>query len=214
MCLCRHHENMSLLLQELHKKLPGIFPLSTSDFIEGCVCDTSDYKRMTGKCVSCSELKVFLVNYESKVEGDDMMSEVSWYQWESCDGRTVKVESRGTIEEAVCSVKEQMSKFLIHVCIKRNQSKAFEESKVVASNPEVAVVQLDFSENYTAEYQDEIQSAHWHQQQISMFTVVVWSAGTVQSFVIVSDNLVHDKLQVAYCVLCCPATLLSYTLAQ
>ena len=122
---------MSLLLQELHKKLPGIFPLSTSDFIEGCACDTSDYKRMTGKCVSCSELKVFLVNYESKVEGDDMMSEVSWYQWESCDGRMVKVESRGTIEEAVCSVKEQMSKFLMHVCIKRNQSKAFEESKVV-----------------------------------------------------------------------------------
>ena len=62
------------------------------------------------------------------------------------------------------------------VRVKRNQSKAFEDSKVVANNPEVAVDQLDFSENYTAEYQDEEQSAHWCQGQISLFTVVVWSA--------------------------------------
>ena len=87
----------------------------------------------------------------------------------------VKVERRANIDQAVSSAKEQISKFLIHVFIKRNQSNAFEDSKVVANNPEVAVVQLDFSENYTAEYQDEEQSAHWRQGQISMFTVV-WSA--------------------------------------
>ena len=44
-----------------------------------------------------------------------MMSEL-WYQWESCDGRMVKVESKGSIslniEEAVCSVKDQITKFM------------------------------------------------------------------------------------------------------
>ena len=59
---------------------------------------------------------------------------------------------------------------------KRNQSKAFEDSKVVANNPEVAADQVEFSENYTAEYQYEVQSAHWRQGQIGLFTVVVWSA--------------------------------------
>ena len=44
-----------------------------------------------------------------------MMSEL-WYQLESCDGRMVKVESKGSIskpiEEAVCSVKDQITKFM------------------------------------------------------------------------------------------------------
>ena len=40
------------------------------------------------------------------------MSELR-YQWESCDGRMVKVESLyKPIEEAVCSVKDQITKFM------------------------------------------------------------------------------------------------------
>ena len=31
------------------------------------MCDTSDYQCMSGKCVACSELKLFHVNFESKV---------------------------------------------------------------------------------------------------------------------------------------------------
>ena len=71
--------------------------------------------------------------------------------WESCDGRMVKVESKGTIEEAVCSVKEHnyITTFLMNVFIMMHQSEAFEDRKVVANNTEVAVVRLDLSENYT-----------------------------------------------------------------
>ena len=48
-------------------------------------------------------------------------------------GRMVKVESKGTIiEEAVCTVKEQTTKFFMHVFIKGNEIKAFEDSKIVA----------------------------------------------------------------------------------
>ena len=50
LCLCRYHENMTLLLQGLHKRLPA-FPLSTTDFIEACVCDTAEFECMSGKWV-------------------------------------------------------------------------------------------------------------------------------------------------------------------
>ena len=72
------------------------------------------------------------------------MSELSWYQWESGDGRMVKVESKGTIEEAVCTVKDQITKFLMHVFIKRLQLK-----QSLRRYTEVVVVQSEFSQNYT-----------------------------------------------------------------
>ena len=31
------------------------------------------------------------LKFESKVEDDEMMSELSWYQWDSCNGRMVKL---------------------------------------------------------------------------------------------------------------------------
>ena len=55
-----------------------------------------------------------------------------WYQLESCDGRMVKVESQVSIykpiEEAVCSVKDQITKFM---GIREKPSKI----KVVAAMP-------------------------------------------------------------------------------
>lgn len=40
---------------------------------------------------------------------------------------------------------------------------------------------------------DEIQSAHWKQNQVSLFTAAVWYSGAIHSCVIASDNLVHTK---------------------
>ena len=64
-----------------------------------------------------------------------------------------------------------------------------------------ALVQVDFAENYTCKYQDEVQSAHWHQQQITLFSVAVWtnngSETTCKSHVIVTDELSHEKKSVA-----------------
>ena len=42
-------------------------------------------------------------------------------------------------------------------------------------------------------YQDEIQSTHWQQHQVSMITVALWHSRTLHSKVIASDNLNHFK---------------------
>src|SRR5258705_13324015 len=60
-----------------------------------------------------------------------------------------------------------------------------------------AVVQVDFSEYFTADMQDGEQNAHWNKKQFTIFTAVLWvGTDTPQSYAIISDNLQHDKYAV------------------
>lgn len=52
---------------------------------------------------------------------------------------------------------------------------------------------MDFAENFVCEAQDEVQSAHWNQRQLSLFTTAFYHNGTFQSKVFVSNNLNHTK---------------------
>jgi len=60
------------------------------------------------------------------------------------------------------------------------------------------VLQEDFSENFTIKQQDEIMSAHWVSQGVTLFTAVLNRKDCVESYVVVSDELHHDKFSV-YC---------------
>ena len=55
------------------------------------------------------------------------------------------------------------------------------------------MIQGNFSENYSCMFQDEIQSAHWKQDQVSLFTAALWFNGELHSKVIASDDLDHGK---------------------
>ena len=59
-----------------------------------------------------------------------------------------------------------------------------------------AVLQMDFAENYTCSSQDKVQSAHWNQAQITLYTSVMWSQETIKSHVIIGDYMSHDKTAV------------------
>jgi len=62
-----------------------------------------------------------------------------------------------------------------------------------AFDASIALNQVDFSEKYTWVVQNEIQSAHWRQNQVSLFAAVLWYYGSIHSRVIASDDLVHTK---------------------
>ena len=57
-------------------------------------------------------------------------------------------------------------------------------------------LQMDFAENYACTAQNEAQSAHWKQAQITLYTSVAWFRSDNFSFFIISDNLKHDKYAV------------------
>lgn len=56
-----------------------------------------------------------------------------------------------------------------------------------------ALLQIDFAENFVCESQDEVQSAHWNQRQLSLFTTALYHNEEFRSKVYVSDNLTHTK---------------------
>ena len=211
-CLCSYHENIKLLCKCLHNDIPQ-FPVYSGSFIDNFVCNSESEGCMLGKCDQCPK---WFQQVKDMVD-IDTSSEVEWCQWERVEqvtnskkGNTNKRSKTmknickvGAVEDAIRSLEYQMPFFLQHVYVKRQQSAFFEAKKANMSQHE-ALVQVDFAENYTCRYQDEVQSAHWCQQQVTLFTVAIWindgSKTTCDCRVIVTDELSHDKKPVAVMV--------------
>ena len=56
--------------------------------------------------------------------------------------------------------------------MRRKQAKSYEDDKSEAAmkNSNTAMLQVDFAENYMRTVQDEVQSEHWKQNQITLFS--------------------------------------------
>lgn len=114
----------------------------------------------------------------------------------------MKVKFEGTVEEVIEALSNKMFAFLDHVFVKRQQS-MFLEKKISCLKKNEVVVQVDFSKNYICLSQDEMQSAHWNQNQVTVFPVVMWSKNgasaetVVTSHAIISDDHSHYKNSVA-----------------
>ena len=113
-----------------------------------------------------------------------------------------KICKEGTLDDLLLLFESKIPSFLEHVFVKREQFKYFEE-KLTNLDKDEAVIQVDFAENYTCKYQDEIQSAHWNQEQVTLFTVAIWTknpsapGNLCKTHVIVSDDVAHDKTSVS-----------------
>lgn len=80
--------------------------------------------------------------------------------------------------------------------MKSIQASNFDNSKLEIETDTV-ILQIDFAENFSLVSQDEIQSAHWNNESVTIFTACAWlSNGCKESMAIVSDELSHDKYSV------------------
>ena len=61
------------------------------------------------------------------------------------------------------------------------------------TNGSTAVLQIDFAENYSTFWKDEVQSAHWHKNQITVFTAALWQSVDCTLAVVVSDDRSHSR---------------------
>ena len=126
-----------------------------------------------------------------------------WYQWEkSDDGRTEKVEKQGAMKDLLNSLEDQTKPFLFHYFINKEQAKAYKKCRQdpTETNSNKAMIQTDFSENFTCCYQDEVASAHW-KSSVTLYTVMIWFRDCSKSIVLLSNKNNHDK-----------TTVVSYTL--
>ncbi|XP_063230878.1 uncharacterized protein LOC134535630 [Bacillus rossius redtenbacheri] len=186
-CLCRYHENFIDAVNALHKFVPE-FPEYTNDLPKSFVCKDATINCWFGECETCKDLMPSKLN--EICAASENSSDVNWFVWKECDGRLLKVQEDGQLQDLVDHILTIGPPFLEHCYLKRAQSKAYQtERAAVESTPHVALIQVDFSENYTCTAQDEIQSA-----QVSLFTAAIWHSGVVNpGYVIASDVLDHSK---------------------
>ncbi|KAK6186815.1 hypothetical protein SNE40_006086 [Patella caerulea] len=181
-------ENIRLLLQSLrsHTTLSS----DISEFIEQITCNSTSKSCMTQSCLECEEA---VENYAPT----NPHTTLEYRQWRNGE-RTEIEELKGTVGEAFAELKQQLKGFLLHTYIKRCQSQHL-EYLISNSNDQRIVLQVDFSENATILSQNEVQSAHWHHHQATLFTAYAWINGkdkSNRSIVLISDCLQHTKYSV------------------
>lgn len=150
---------------------------------------------MLNASVECRDALLFHMHILSHIPDEEKQLKTTWYIWEAIGGVQVKVQKSGVLGDVLNVLAMTAPQFWRHCFIKRKQSASFE--KKAQADGESVVLQVDFAENYTAAYLDEIQSGHWHQKHITIFTSVAWSDTDPLSYVVVSDSLDHDKRAVA-----------------
>lgn len=188
-CLCKYHENFILAINALHTHCPNI-PKYNSKLPEQLLSSPASRDCWFNRCENCKDGKVFM----AMIDMDDEVA-VTWYVWKNdSDERLSKVVEEGTTDDLRSYISSILAKFMEHCYIKREQAAAYKlEREAIEGSKNKALLQVDFSENYTCQYQDEIQSAHWQQHQVSLFTAAMWHTGVLHSIVIASDNIVHSK---------------------
>ncbi|XP_070207423.1 uncharacterized protein [Littorina saxatilis] len=152
---------------------------------------------------ACQECGVNLVSEKLLASlKSDLNTPVKWYVWQMVKKqkgqRKEKVLQEGKLESLHSELMKELTPLSKHIFVQRWQHK---ELKVLQSKlnvlPGTAVVINDFSENYLCKYQDEVQSAHWGYNQITVHPSVLYfpcHCGNLvtEYLVFVSDDLQHD----------------------
>ena len=159
-CVCHYHENFMLLLDELHKVNKTI-PTYLKEFIQSLVCNPERKlcrKNLCNKCKDSSLLDQYYVSSNHIL---------SWFSWQNVilpngKEKLQKLSFQGSFDDAFFELKLQTPTFLMHHFVKEKQSAAFKiDHDSLDTNFNTVVLQIDFAENYSTFYKDEVQSTHW-----------------------------------------------------
>ncbi|CAF5070990.1 unnamed protein product, partial [Rotaria sp. Silwood1] len=102
---------------------------------------------------------------------DDEDNEIRWFNWVRVSGKVSLQEISGNIATLLGKIDEQWPVILHHHYVKEQQKQYINEIKKKSNDKDYVVITCDFAENYTLVAQREVQSAHWNQQQVAIFTI-------------------------------------------
>lgn len=192
-CTCCIHENIRFLLKALHSNSVQI-NTEFREFIAQVVCDPESEECMRSGCPRCPGLSLI------SLDEIQAKSHCAWKAWDTIDKQCVLQNLNGTLEGCLKKLQDLLPQFLSHTFTKRAQSKSFKEARENVQ-PDEAVIQIDYAENYGCKHQNEVQAAHWTSVYVSIFTAVVWykdekNLAVKKSFALVSDYAQHEKYSV------------------
>ena len=105
-----------------------------------------------------------LIQHEKPQNYDDP---AKWMKWEEDNGCIIKNQNSGSVSSLYNYLSSILPDFFMNTFVKRKQAKRYEDEKSEAAmkNSNTAMLQVDFADNYMCTAQDEVQSAHWKQNQ-------------------------------------------------
>jgi hypothetical protein len=171
--------------------------ITPSDLINMAVCTTPGPDCFLGFCQQCGDTSpstVLLDQFDHSDEDDSW----SWFQWETVNKKVDLQDIRGTIGSLLTAIDDRWPSFLVHSYCNREQRASIENLRKQSSDQTYIVAQIDFAENYTFVRQREVQSAHWNNQQATIFTIHLKIGQLHRNIAVISDYMHHDTIFV-YC---------------
>lgn len=190
-CVCTIHQNVILLLHAASQVKE-----SYRDLIAYLVCSTGNRDCMLRHCSNCPPSENLRKYLEEKFEDYDPSEEIEYSQWVSTD-RTELVKCTVTVDEYINKIVEKLEKLIPHSFIAHAQSNYLSEAKANLKS-DMAIVLLDFSENFSYVIQDEAQGYHWTSSACTVHPVIIYVRLpgsmdlTISNSYILSDDLNHD----------------------
>lgn len=173
-------------LRMLQPDLPG-----TDALVAKSVCGPNT-KCHIGDCPTCQDVIKLEEQLFRSSDNVDPSTPCPYLQWIN----TQKVNIDATLSTAKLEVMQQLHVMRRHTYVAKIQLHHMRAIKEQLKDGE-AVLQEDFSENFHIKQQDEIMSAHWVTNGVTLFAAVLNISKGVKSYGVVSDELHHDKYSVA-----------------
>lgn len=203
-CQCFIHTNMELLISAMNKQ--SILKEKNSEqVISKLCCDSRNIDCLQRICNTCRSNRL-----EYNLKNDDSNT-FTYFQWVKISKNitkngiqkkqkiTVKKNININCKEAIVKIEKEIIPFLEHTYKMVGQYHTIKDIKNNITIQE-ALVHIDFSENYSLKYAEEVQSFHFggSRQQVCLHTAVVYTHNfdtglvTPTSMCTISNCLRHD----------------------
>lgn len=189
-CCCRYHENFDLLLDGLRKKYQNTE--SSNIIISQAACDWC-MACYFGECDACCNLKSLVDKIIPACQADNEGNTINYYQWNTQNQKILVHSSISATRDELTSQLSFMKRHSFLAKVQLRQIRSLKQNIVETE----AILQEDFSENFAVKQQNEIMSAHWITEYVTLFTAILNQSNEESlPYVIVSDALSHDKYSV------------------
>lgn len=186
-CLCTYHQNFAMKLGSLSKL--NIFPMirNPEDFINK---------------YSNEEIKFLSANHTGDVDYEEW-AKVTIETPKGPRQRTQLVRKHVSMQQFIDIFINEYMNFRGHVHRATTQIIAYKQDKESLHDNEI-LVHMDFAENYVCVAENEVQSAHWNSQAVTIHPCVIYyksqAKHSYKSLAIISDTREHNANTV-YCIL-------------
>ncbi|XP_033752596.1 uncharacterized protein LOC117336235 isoform X2 [Pecten maximus] len=210
-CLCEYCENLRLKMVAINKlsqeQKPTLKMKSIQEAVEKTLCPRTgpfhSLKCIDRECVDCGTGKLHADLIAALEEKDQ-----EWKKWalqvsiNKRNGKEIKKKeltvSKGKTSELIAEFEKELHFLSKHLFEANWQISQF---GILTKNipPATIALAIDFAENYSCMSQNEVQSAHWSKESVTIHPAVVYyqcptCPGEVveECCDIISDDLIHD----------------------